>query len=193
MRKAIWATYYHKCSNDKKTQHTYCPAGEESWCAWRRAEAARTVKNFTHDPPLIETVQKVIKPVYEDLSKDDLLERGLGGNTQNDNENYNGLLWHFATKYLHCGLKIIEITNYLVVGIFNEGYYAVLKVFQTMGVVIGPIAKQFANKRDDKRLRIAERKHHKVTKEARIANRKTQAALNEFYEEEESILYGITD
>ncbi|XP_032679521.1 uncharacterized protein LOC116847973 [Odontomachus brunneus] len=162
----------------------YCSAGEES-CAWRRAEAAETVKNFTHDPPLTETIQKMIKKIYEDLSKNDLLERCLDGNTQNNNESYNGL-WHFAPKHLHCGLETIEIANYLAVSIFNEGYYKVfLKVFRTMGVVISLVAKQFVDKRDDKRLRIAERKHHEVTKETRIANRKAQAALNEFYEEEE--------
>ncbi|KZC14695.1 hypothetical protein WN55_07192, partial [Dufourea novaeangliae] len=43
---------------------------------------------------------QVIKPIYTDLSQDNLLERCLGGNTQNNNESFNGLLWHFAPKFL---------------------------------------------------------------------------------------------
>lgn len=165
MRKAIWSTYYHKCSIDEKPQHTYCPTGEESWCAWHRTEAAGTVKDFIHEIHRSAKLFRKIRPIYEDLSKDDLLERCLGGNTQNDNES---LLWHFTPKH-HCGLKTIEIANYLVVGTFSEGYYTVLKVFETMAVVISSIAKQFADKRDDKRLRIVERKHLMATIEARTA------------------------
>lgn len=190
MKEAIWATYYHKCSIDANPQHTYCPAGVTSWCAWRRAEAEGKLENFTHDPPLSKKVQQIIKPIYEDLSKDELLERCLGGNTQNNNESYNGLLWHFAPKHLYNGVKTIEIANYLAVGIFNEGFYAVLKVFETMEIVVGPIAKKYADKRDSERIMQAEKRHEKASKEARTARREAQAALQELYEEEEGVLYG---
>lgn len=43
MRKEIWATYYHKSSTDKNPQHENCPSGENSWCKWRKAEAADTL------------------------------------------------------------------------------------------------------------------------------------------------------
>lgn len=91
-KEVIWATYYHKCSTHANPQHTYCPTDATSWCAWRRMEAEGKLENFIHDPPLSEKVQQIIKPIYEDLSKDELLERYLGGNTQNNNESYNCLL-----------------------------------------------------------------------------------------------------
>lgn len=38
MRKEIWATFYRKISTDSNPQHQNCPAGESSWCKWRRVE-----------------------------------------------------------------------------------------------------------------------------------------------------------
>lgn len=29
MRKAIWATYYHKISDDNNSQHKFCPEGAD--------------------------------------------------------------------------------------------------------------------------------------------------------------------
>lgn len=91
MKNAVWATFYHKCSTDKNPQHKYCPAGSTSWCSWRRAKAEGTLNDYTHDAPLTDKVQEIIKPIYENLSNDELLERCLGGNTQNNNESFNGL------------------------------------------------------------------------------------------------------
>ena len=82
MQNAIWAMFYHKCSTDKKPQHSLCPPGQDSWCSWRRAEAEGTLRSFKHsDPPLSDAVQAAIKPVYEHLSSDSLLEKCLGGFT----------------------------------------------------------------------------------------------------------------
>ncbi|KYQ55491.1 hypothetical protein ALC60_05553, partial [Trachymyrmex zeteki] len=61
--------------------------------------------------PLHPDVQKHILPIYENLSKEDLLQRCLGGYTQNANESFNSTVWRLAPKHLHCGLKIIEIVS----------------------------------------------------------------------------------
>lgn len=190
MRKTIWATYYHKCSTNEKPQHDYCPAEANSWCSWQRAEAEGKLKDYTHNPPLTDQVQQVIRSIYIDLSANELLERCLGGNTQNNNESFNGLLWHFAPKHIYSGAKMVQIAAYLATGIFNERFYAVLKIFDTMRIVIGPEAKSSADNRDEHRIRIAEKRYLEATKEARIAHRKANAALQEFYEEEEDVLYG---
>ena len=81
-----------------------------------------------------------------DLSWRELLERCEGGNTQNNNESYNGLLWHFAPKHLHNGLKTIDLANFLAVSIFNYGFYAILKMLHVMDVIIGPIAKEYGER-----------------------------------------------
>ncbi|EFN73762.1 hypothetical protein EAG_00480, partial [Camponotus floridanus] len=74
MKKAIWATLYHKISTDEKPQHHFCPEGPKSWCAWQLQKAiVGNTNEFKHNPAMSDEVFKAIKPVYEELSRDDLL------------------------------------------------------------------------------------------------------------------------
>lgn len=133
MKKEIWATFYHKCSSDQNPQHQNCPAGEDS-CKYRKAEALGELHDFHHDKaPLTAQVQKAIKPVFEDLSRDELLTRCLGAESQNSNESLNSLIWTFAPKHIHSGTKIVQIATFLAVIIFNKGFEGILKVLDTMG------------------------------------------------------------
>ncbi|XP_018360539.1 PREDICTED: uncharacterized protein LOC108759546 [Trachymyrmex cornetzi] len=165
----------------------YCPVGSDRWCKWRVAESNNTLHEFDHEPPFHEDVQQAIKPIFEDLSSRELLERYLGGETQNNHKSYNSTVWVFAPKHLHYGAKIIEIATYLAVGIFNEGFYAGLKIMTTIGIVIGRNAKIFCNTRDQYRLERSTRQSLEATKEARIKRRNDQMALNNFYENEEGL------
>ncbi|XP_076396333.1 uncharacterized protein LOC143265856 [Megachile rotundata] len=189
MRKEIWATFYHKCSTNENPQHEYCPVGENSWCKWRKAEA-EGIAFHHHQEPLSERVQNIIKPIYEDLSREDLLTRCLGAETQNNNESLNSLIWTFAPKHLHSGPKIVEIATSLAVIIFNQGFEPVLKTMDVLGCQIGFNAQTYARYRDEARIDRSERRVDKYTKLARIDNREEQSALHDFYEEEEGQLYG---
>lgn len=115
--------------------HMNCPEGLDSWCKWRVAEARGQPGSFVHDPPLHEDVQAALRPVYEALSSDDLLERCIGANTQNSNESLNSCVWKFAPKHLHCGAKTVEIATYLAANIFNEGFSSILKMMNVLGIV----------------------------------------------------------
>jgi len=64
---------------------------------------------------------EVIKPIYEDLTSNNLLERCLGTEIQNNNESLNSLIWTFSPKYIHSGAKTVQIVAFLTVG-FNEGF-----------------------------------------------------------------------
>lgn len=192
MEKEVWATFYHLSSTDKSPNHGNCPEGAESWCAYRVAEAqGQNMQKFKHDYfPIDPKVQEILKPIYVDLSRRELLDRCKGNNTQNNNESYNGLLWHFAPKHLHNGLKTIEIANYLATVIFNDGFSSILRIFSVMGVKIGQIASIYAKQRDETRLRIAEYRHHAATREARTARRRASANQQQLFEQEEGELYG---
>ncbi|XP_076673163.1 uncharacterized protein LOC143371637 [Andrena cerasifolii] len=190
MYEAIWATYYHKISSDKYPKHMYCPKGSGSWCKWRKAEAEGTLKQFNHEPPLHEDVAKEIKSIYEDLSSKELLERCLGGETQNNNESFNSSLWRLAPKHLHCGLKTIEISAFIAAGIFNEGCYAILNIMDNIGIVIGDQCKSFATTRDEWRLQRSARRSLEATKKARTEARMANLEKNQFDEQEEGIIYG---
>lgn len=190
MRKAVWATFDHKCSTNKKPKHENCPPGENSWCKWRVAEAKGELADFEHEPALQESVQNAIRPVYEALSSDDLLQRCTGGNTQNDNESFNACIWKLAPKHLHCGEQTIRIAAYIASGIFNEGYSSILKTMHTLGIVIGINSKNFAAKTDDKRITSAEANLSVLAKKARIDKISTKVQQNMLFEDEEGTLYG---
>lgn len=68
MMKNIWAKFRHYSSRDTNPNTRNIPP--------------RSVHSYK---PLPDNVLRIIKPIYEDLSKDKFLERCLGGFTQNNN------------------------------------------------------------------------------------------------------------
>ena len=190
MKKAVWATFFHKCSSDENPQHQNCPEGVTSWCKWRVAEASGQLEQYRHDEPLSTDVQNVIRPIYQALSADDLLQRCLGGNTQNSNESLNACVWKLAPKHLHCGAKTVEIATYIAAGVFDEGHSAILKMMTTMGIFPGQYAMQFCRSSDELRIQQAERRVSPAARAAILERRAQQMTQNEVYEEEEGLLYG---
>lgn len=183
MRNEIWAGFYHKIST--KPQHQYC---DISWCKYLQAQ--KDNEPYEHKPPLQDDVQAMIKPVYESLTKDDLLKRCLGRNTQNNNESYNHSLWMLASKHVFSGKTVIEIAAWVSACVFNEGNFTVLKIMELMGIKIGPYASHSAEKRDEERLKQAERVSTEQSKEARTNKKEAKSAKQEMFEEVEGLLYG---
>lgn len=198
----IWATYFHYSSTDKHPQHEKCPAGDDSWCEWQRALAAlpetsgaKRTKNkipaFVHSyKPLPQDVLTTIKPIYEDLSKEELMQRCLGGFTQNTNESYNQLIWKISPKNLPGGVLPVQIAAYASAYIFNEGNVAILKIFKSLGVSCGHHAHAYVTKADSRRISIAEQRAQNATKEGRIARRQSQKDYLEYAADAEGTLYG---
>lgn len=188
MKKAIMATYYHMCSTNENPKHEFCPPGADSWCKWQKAQVIEA--NFEHPTPLHPDVQKHILPIYEDLSQEDLLQRCLGGHTQNANESFNSTVWRFAPKHLHSGLKIVQIAAYMAAGLFNEGYTSILQIMNRLEIIIGKQSKTYADNIDKHRVIRQERCSSLATKEARKARRQQLLEEKEMYEETEGLLYG---
>jgi len=69
------------------------------------------------------------------LSKEELLQRCLGGFTQNNNESYNQLVWKISPKIIPSGSIIIELAAYIAACTFNEGSVALLQIMESMGNV----------------------------------------------------------
>lgn len=166
MRDAIWATFLHYSSTDQSPHHEKCSS---SWCTWQQAAADNKLESYKHKyNALPADVLEAMKPIYEDLSKDALLERCVGGFTQNSNESYNQLVWKIAPKTLHAGAKVVEIAAYVAAGMYNEGNLAVLLFLHSMDVELGPYAHQYASNEDEERISKADRKSLAATKEERI-------------------------
>ncbi|XP_044577450.1 uncharacterized protein LOC123260423 [Cotesia glomerata] len=196
MKREIWATYLHKILTDKKPQHMNCPPGPDSWCKWQKAAAEGTEDDFHHEnPPLTDKVLIVMKPIYECLSDDSLLERCLGSETQNNNESLNSLIWTFAPKHIHAGSQTIEIANCLEVCIFNEGFYPILQIMSLMGIKIGLESHGFAVRRNAVRIERFEVRASDASKEERTARYTERNAENSQYEVEEGPMYeaGMAD
>lgn len=190
MRTAIWATFFHKFSTDEKPNHDNCPEEADSWCAYRVAEATGELDTFKHPPALDDQIQPLLKKVYEDLTTEDLLERCIGADTQNSNEAFNSCVWHLVPKNMFAGKKIVEIASYCAACTFNEGFQPLLKVMETMGVTIGRNAAELAKLRDRNRIQAANRQSLNSSKERRTELRNMQSGQNDYYDEQEGIMYG---
>lgn len=187
MKRAIWATLYHEASSDANPQHEYCPSGSDSWCVWRQAEAKGTLEAFTHQkPPLHDAVITAIKPVYEDFTADALLERCLGAYTQNSNGSLHSLIWTLVPRHMRCGKKTVEIATFLAICIFNEGFQTILQIMSLMGIIIGPNAKAYVDKRDNQRISRTSGDLISVPH----ARQSHDEAEELFFEDEEDIFYG---
>ncbi|KYN50510.1 hypothetical protein ALC57_00149 [Trachymyrmex cornetzi] len=187
MRNDIWATLYHKISTDENPQHEKC---SESWCEWKKAEAAGSLDSFQHKPPLTDFVFQSIKPIYEDLSRDDLLNRCLGGFTQNCNESFNATVWQLAPKAYSSGKKVLQIASNIAVCNFNDGLSSVLKIMEVMGMSIGPQSYNFCLEADAARIQRAEQSLTDAAKKARSAIKSSRKENEDMYESLEGQLYG---
>ncbi|GFW29792.1 uncharacterized protein TNCV_3936591 [Trichonephila clavipes] len=108
MRKAVWAVYFHIRSSDEEPLHSFCPVGPNSWCKYQNQVVEGSVETFRHSNKLPVAVMDAIKPVFNDLSQPKLLQKCLGGKTQNNNESINSLIWKLCPKTLGCGRKIVD-------------------------------------------------------------------------------------
>lgn len=131
-----------------------------------------------------------MKPIYEDLSKDELLERCLGGFTQNNNESYNQLIWKLSPKHQPGGAVPVGIAAYTAACIFNEGQASVLKIFEAMGVPCGRNAHDYVAQQDENRVLTAEVRAQAATREGRIASRRRQIGALEGEDGADDSLYG---
>ena len=120
-------------------------------------------------------------------ARKELLERCLGGYTQNANESFNATIWQLAPKHFHCGRKIIEIAAYIAAGIFNEGYLSVLRIMSCMEIIIGPVCRDVADRINENRTISQNRRSRSVAQETRTYDKQWLLEKNELYEDTEDI------
>ncbi|GFS51125.1 uncharacterized protein TNCV_3532441 [Trichonephila clavipes] len=165
MQKAIWAVYFHIRSSDEEPLHSFCPVGPNSWCKYQNQVVEGSVETFRHSNKLPVAVMDAIKPVFNDLSQPKLLQKCLGGKTQNNNESINSLIWKLCPKTLGCGRNIVEISTNEAIVIFNDGNQGRLKIMQSLGLTVGQFAHKFVTLINIKRIQTAEVHFNLCTKE----------------------------
>lgn len=187
MKDAIWATFLHKISTKKNPQHNFC---DISWCNYLQAKENRTLKDYEHPSPLPQIVQDAIRPVYENLTSDDLLERCVGGFTQNNNESLNAVIWSIASKTKFCGKNSVDFAASVATSLFNDGHNAILSMMQQMHLIIGPNSHGLCSELDDQRIAKAETKTYASSKLARQKLYAERKSAEESFFEAEGDVYG---
>ena len=120
------------------------------------------------------------------MFSNDLLQRCVGANTQNNNESYNAYIWQIAPKHILSGRKIVEISTYCAACSFNEGFQPILKI----SVSIGVKAKNLVQAYDEAHILKADKMSNEASKEQRMAGINARLEENEDYEKTEEIIYG---
>lgn len=189
MQNDIYATLQHKLSTDDNPMHEKCPRGEDSWCSWQRAQATGDT-SYKDKPALSQEVYKAILPIYEELSRDELLTRCLGGFTQNSNESFNSTIWSMAPKSVSSGKHVLDIAVYIAVGTYNDGLSSIMRLMQHLGITIGPNCFNFCVETDKRRIYFSERSLTNAAKKARLSIKSLRKEEEEASIEADGQMYG---
>ena len=135
-------------------------------------------------------VSDFIKPIFSDLSDDNLLKRCLHGKTQNSNEALNGLIWKRCPKDIFVGRETIEIGVESAVISYNGGATGLVDVFKNVNKDPGTQTIAFCNGEDINRVFRMERKETKEVKNQRKRKRAERKGYTDANEQKEGLTYG---
>ncbi|GFU37740.1 uncharacterized protein TNCV_1466101 [Trichonephila clavipes] len=133
MKRAIWATYFHKASTDAYPQHTLCPTNEDTWYGYNRA--ITTGKVYKHKNTLPSEELYCIKDVYKELSTPNLLAKCLHGKAQNCNESVNSLILSRIPKNLFVQLGTLKTGILEAIASYNPGNITKCHVLETLDII----------------------------------------------------------
>lgn len=188
MRQAIWTIWYHRSSTDSNPVHNFCPKGEDSWCSYQRAVHEGTISQYRHKNNLPLAIMNTIKPVFKSLVSTELLNRCVGGYTQNNNESLNSKIGKICPKTGFVGRRIVEIAVYGAAMTFNDGMQARMKVLQRLGIVPGKYCHASVNELNENRFSFANKRILEST-EARRCRKKLRLEEESRKASEEGLVY----
>ena len=183
---ACWTVFfYHTLSTDQNPQHHCCPEGAEIWRKFQRALALNQ-GIAPHTPTIPLGYADYVKPVFEELCDQNLLEKCLLGATQNRNESF----WARAPKTEYATRSIIEVAVSQAVLVFNSGQQALLPILERLGVAPGPICTEYLAKKVMHRMKKAQFRETTLAKKRRISKRVFDRRAEGAHIEEEGVAYG---
>lgn len=156
-RHAIWAIFFHSVSTAEDPHHSHC---DPEWCFFQQATAEgvdpeQKRKEGKHDPPLPKDASESLVPLFERLTKPDLLERCMSLGTSNANESLHSVIWRRAPKAVFSTRKTVEIAVAMGIVQFNKGAQVLVDVTAAIVPQAGPSSQllELAGKMDKTRLR----------------------------------------
>ena len=119
----------------EKVDHSLCPKGKDSWCKW---QVDIVTGDNTYTPvsnPLAPAVVEAIKPVFDALSSEKLLQGCFRCLTQNQNESLHNTVWRFVPKDQFHSKTEVEVGIRLGILKFNVGITNMSKlVYSACGI-----------------------------------------------------------
>ena len=169
LKKSIGAALYHSSEADSdEQQHEMYPRDPNTWCTFHADVANKTSFYKKSGRLLLKAVKKIIKPIFMNLSDNELLEKCLHGKTQNNNESLNGMIWKKCPIDVYVGKCVLEMGVFSAVICFNEGKKDISDVLYNCCIEPGKFTKVFVTQRDNERMQLMDNK----TKECSILSRK---------------------
>lgn len=162
MKKAICSSFFHCASSERRDLHNHCPTGPLSWYGCKLDR-----NSFKHGPGLPDAVIAKVKPVYQRLSEDSLLEKCLHGKTQNQDEAANGMVWEHIPKEVFVGADLLEFGLFDAVSHFNIAARTVLLLLKAIKISPGKYTKEGCMRLDPDHIRGAEYKKSDERKKRR--------------------------
>ena len=177
MRNGIIAVLHHCTAfSSDEHRHIFCPKNDSSWCKWQ-VDKLKGTSSFKSKMNLPLAIFEEVKPIFQDLSKKELLTKCLHGQTQNTNEAFNLLIWDRCPKTTFVSKKIVEIAVGSAVINYNSGMLGLEDVYNKLGFFAGSQFYVGASKKDNNRIALARKKSQNDTKK----RRKTLRAVKKGY------------
>ena len=167
-------------STDANPNHHMCPVADDAWCKY-----SLDPDNFKHKHGLPEAIVQLIEPIYDDLSDATLLLKCLHGQTQNNNECLNKLIWDRCSKEVFVGRQTVEEAVYSAIGQFNDVNASILSLFQYLGLQPGAFTTAHAVGADTMRLYGVKHKSSESAKKRRKVLRAKRKGFQDKKEQEE--------
>ena len=137
LKKAVAAVLFHSSeASNLDTRHQMYPRSNESWRKFQ-ADKINNTGLCKNKPRLPSVVKDAIKPVFMDLSDDNLLKKCLHGQTQNNNESMNGAIWKRCPKNVFVGRSTVEMGVSSAGISLNDGQSSILKVMENLSMNLG--------------------------------------------------------
>lgn len=182
MKQAVWATYFHLMSTNDSPAHGMCPQGNDTWCKYHKAIAEGKTYDHKAHTHLPKSVMETIKPIFRDLSNDQLLRRCLHGGTQNPSESLNNVIWSRIPKSTFVMKTTLELGVYEAVAGFNMGNIVKCMVLEKCGIIPGSRCVREMKKQDELRIDKAEKSLQEIEKKCRKARDLARKRLEDEYE-----------
>jgi hypothetical protein len=179
---------YHCAASKRRNIHNLCPDGPDSWCRFKQDRANNTSK-YKPGAGLPDNILKLVKPIYERLSNDELLKKCLDGKTQNQNESLNGMIWKRLPKIVFVGADVLQLGVYDAVAHFNIGSKTSVQILKELGMVPGLYFEEGIKKADKQRVAKANHKNKAEIKKQRKVTRGLKKRKDDKIKEQEGKTY----